>query len=141
MSANRDTGPGRIEFRADDPSLTPYAGLAIPGELCRKLRLVALIDAELSAVNRVAAVKQRRRGLSPGEVTVSIAEAQLAGAECFDDLEVMRGDRAGASLRAAADPPSAPTCSSPPTSARSSAGRRGRATTLTASSDAIRQRR
>jgi Transposase DDE domain group 1 len=109
MSANRDTGPGRIEFRADDPSLTPYAGLAIPGELCRKLRLVALIDAELSAVNRVAAVKQRRRGLSPGEVTVSIAEAQLAGAECFDDLEVMRGDRAGASLRAVADPPSAPT--------------------------------
>jgi hypothetical protein len=109
MSVHRDTGPGRIEFRADDPSLTPYAGLAIPGELCRKLRLVALIDAELSAVNRVTAVKQRRRGLSPGEVTVSIAEAQLAGAECFDDLEVMRGDRAGASLRAVADPPSAPT--------------------------------
>jgi Transposase DDE domain group 1 len=109
MSVHRGTGPGRIEFRADDPSLTPYAGLAIPGELCRKLRLVALIDAELSAVNRVTAVKQRRRGLSPGEVTVSIAEAQLAGAECFDDLEVMRGDRAGASLRAVADPPSAPT--------------------------------
>jgi len=34
----------------------------------------------------VAPVKARRRGLSPGEVTVAIAEAQLAGAECFDDL-------------------------------------------------------
>lgn len=109
MSPNGDRGPGRIEFRADDPSLTPYAGLAIPGELCRKLRLVELTNAELSAVKRVAAVKQRRRGLSPGEVTVAIAEAQLAGAECFDDLEVMRGDRAGASLRAVPDPPSAPT--------------------------------
>ncbi len=109
MSVNRDTGPGRIEFRADDPSLTPYAGLAIPGTLCRRLRLVELIDAELSAVSRVAAVKQRRRGLSPGEVTVSIAEAQLAGAECFDDIEVVRVDRAGAALRAVPDPPSAPT--------------------------------
>ena len=109
MVVNHDRRPGRLVIRADDPSLTPYAGLAISGELARKLRLVELIDAELAAVGRVAPVKQRRRGLSPGELTVAIAEAQLAGAECFDDLEVMRGDRAGASLRAVADPPSAPT--------------------------------
>lgn len=109
MSLNRATGPGRIVFRADDPSLTAYAGLAIPGELCRKLRLIELTDAELSAVSPVAAVKQRRRGLSPGELAVAIAECQLAGAECFDDLEDVRSDRAGASLRAVPDPPSAPT--------------------------------
>jgi hypothetical protein len=102
-------GPGRIEFRADDPSLTAYAGLAISGELARNLRLVELVDAELSAVDRVAAVKQRRRGLSPGEVTVAIAEAQLAGAECFDDIQVLRADQAGAALRAVARTPSAPT--------------------------------
>jgi hypothetical protein len=30
-------GPGRIEFRADDPSLTPFAGLAVSGELVRSL--------------------------------------------------------------------------------------------------------
>ena len=60
-----DGRSGRIEFRADDRSLTPFAGLAISGELCRRLRVVELIDAELAAV-RVAPVKQRRRGLSPG---------------------------------------------------------------------------
>jgi len=106
---NGARGPGRIEFRADDPSLTPYAGLAISGELARNLRLVELVDAELAAVDRVAAVKQRRRGLSPGGLVVAIAEAQLAGAECFDDLEVLRADQAGAALRAVADTPSAPT--------------------------------
>jgi hypothetical protein len=99
IGINADGRPGRIEFRADDPSLTPYAGLAISGELCRRLRVVELIDAELGAA-RVAPVKQRRRGLSPGQLTVCIAEAQLAGAECFDDLEHVRADVAGARLRA-----------------------------------------
>ncbi len=107
-SGNPDTGPGRIEFRADDPTLTPYAGLAIPGELCRRLRVLELIDAELSAA-RVEAVKQRRRGLSPGQLAVAIAECQLTGAECFDDIEVVRADQAGARLRAVAGTPSAPT--------------------------------
>lgn len=109
MAVNGARGPGRIEFRADDPSLTPYAGLAISGELARGLRLVELCDAELAAVARVAPVKQRRRGLTPGELVVSIAECQLAGAECFDDLEVFRADQAGASLRTVAQVPSAPT--------------------------------
>jgi Transposase DDE domain group 1 len=108
-AVNRGRGPGRIEFRADDPSLTPYAGLGVSGELCRSLRLVELIEAELGAVKGVAPVKTRRRGLSPGEVTVAVAEAQLAGAECFDDIEDVRADRAGASLRAVARTPSAPT--------------------------------
>jgi hypothetical protein len=109
MAPYPDRGPGRIEFRADDPSLTPYAGLAISGELARGLRLVELTDAELAAVARVAPVKQRRRGLSPGELVVSIAECQLAGAECFDDLEAFRADQAGASLRAVGVVASAPT--------------------------------
>ena len=108
MPANPDRGPGRIEFRADDPSLTPYAGLAISGEVCRKLRLVPLIDAELAAA-RVAPVKRRRRGLSAGQLAVAIAEAQLAGAECFDDVQDVRADRDGAPLRAVAGTPSAPT--------------------------------
>ena len=73
------------------------------------MRLVELIDAELSAAARVAPVKQRRRGLSPGELAVSIAEAQLVGAECFDDIQDVRADRAGAELRAVAQTPSPPT--------------------------------
>jgi hypothetical protein len=102
-------GPGRIEFRADDPSLTPYAGLAVEGELCRGLRLVELIDAELGAVDRVTPVKRRRRGLSPGGLAVALAESQLVGGDCFDDVERVRADRAGALLRAVAEAPSAPT--------------------------------
>jgi hypothetical protein len=109
MVVNPDRGPGRIEFRADDPSLTPYAGLAVSGELCRSVRLVELVDAELAAVARVAPVKQRRRGVSPGGLVVAIAEAQLVGAECFDDIEDVRADQAGARLRAVPDVPSAPT--------------------------------
>ena len=96
-------------IRADDPSLTPFAGLAIVGELSRKLRLVELVDAELAVVRLARPVKRRRRGLSPGAFVVSLAECQVAGAECFDDLERVRADRAGASLRAVADTPSAPT--------------------------------
>jgi hypothetical protein len=109
MVVNPDRGPGRIEFRADDPSLTPYAGLAVSGELCRRVRLVELVDAELSAVDRVAPVKQRRRGLSPGALVVAIAEAQLIGAECFDDIEDLRADHAGAPWRAVPGTPSAST--------------------------------
>ena len=109
MAANCDRRPGRLLIRADDPSLSGHAGLAISGELARRLRLVELADAELAAARRVAPVKQRRRGLSPGELTVAIAEAQLAGAECFDDVEVVRADRALAPWRAVAVMPSAPT--------------------------------
>jgi len=108
MSVNPAKGPGRIEFRADDPSLTPYAGLAISGELCRRLRLVELIDAELAAADRVAPVKQRKRGASPGALVIALTETQLVGGECFDDVEKVRGDRAGAALRTVAQVPSAP---------------------------------
>ena len=81
-----------------------------PDTLSGKSELVGEdVSAELAAAARVAPVKQRRRGLSPGELAVAIAEAQLAGAECFDDVQDVRADRAGASLRAVAQTPSAPT--------------------------------
>jgi len=101
-------GPGRIVFVADDPTLTAHAGLAISGELLRKLRLVDLIDAEL-ATDAAAPIKQRRRGVSPGALPVALAECQLIGGDCFDDIERMRADTAGALLRLIADVPSAPT--------------------------------
>ena len=94
-AGNDGRGPGRLQIRADDPALTPYAGLAIVGELARSTRLVELIDAELGAVAGAAAVKTRRRGLTAGELVVSLAECQIAGAECFDDVENVRADTAG----------------------------------------------
>jgi hypothetical protein len=109
VNADNDaTGPGRLEIRADDPSLTPYAGLAIVGELVRRTRLVELIDAEIRVVRTERAVKRRRRGLTAGAFAVSLAECQIAGADCFDDIENVRADRAGAPLRAVAATPSAP---------------------------------
>jgi hypothetical protein len=104
-----DRRPGRIVVRADDPGLTPYAGLAVSGELARRVGLAELIDAELAVERRARPVKVRRRGLSPGELVVSLAECQLVGGSFFDHLEDVRADRAGAGLRAVADTPSAPT--------------------------------
>lgn len=101
--------PGRIEIRADEEGLTPHAGLAIVGELARRTGLVGLLDGEIAANRRAAPVKQRERGASPGELLTSIAEAQLAGAECFADTEDLRADQAGAPLRAVADVPSSST--------------------------------
>lgn len=99
---NGGMGPGRIVVRADDPSLTPYAGLAVSGELLRSVRLVEVVDAELSAA-RVAPVKTRRRGVSPGELVVSLAETQLVGGDCFDDIENVRADAGGARCALGAD--------------------------------------
>jgi Transposase DDE domain group 1 len=106
---NDARGPGRLAFRADDPALTPFAGLAIVGELARRTRLVELIDAELAGAHGVRSVKTRRRGLSAGAFVVSLAECQIAGAECFDDVEDVRADRASAAFRAVSGTPSAST--------------------------------
>ena len=108
-AVHRDSRPGRIEIRADERSLTPYAGLAITGQLASGLRLVPLLDAELGQVRRAAPVKLRERGLSAGELLVALAECQLVGGECFSDVEQLRSDRAGAPLRAVAEAPSAAT--------------------------------
>lgn len=104
---NAARGPGRLVVRADDPSLTPYAGLAVSGELARRVGVAELIDAELSVERRARAVKVRRRGLSAGELVVSLAECQLVGGSFFDHIEDVRADRAGAGLRAVAQTPSA----------------------------------
>src|SRR5919109_317003 len=104
-----DRGPGRIVFRADDERLTPYAGLVCVGELARRTGLVELIDGELAGERRAVPVKRRRRGVSGGELVVSLAESQLVGGECFDDIEELRADKAGAVLRAVARVPAAAT--------------------------------
>ena len=104
-----DRPVGRIAFRADDERLTPYAGLAVTGALARRLGLVELIDAELAAERRAAPPKTRKRGVSGGELVVAMAESQLTGGGCFDDLEELRADRAGAGLRAVGRVPAAAT--------------------------------
>jgi hypothetical protein len=100
---------GRIEVRADDPGLTAHAGLAVIGDLERKLDLIGAIDEELGRERRARPVKVRRRGVSPAELVVSLAECQLVGGAFFDHLEDQRADTPAAELRAVADVPSAST--------------------------------
>src|SRR5215218_7197691 len=104
-----DRGPGRIVFVADGERLTPYAGLACVGELARRTGLVELVDGELASERRAAPVKRRRRGVSGGELVVSLAESQMVGGECFEDIEELRADEAGAPFRAVAGVPAAAT--------------------------------
>jgi hypothetical protein len=85
----------RIVFRADDERLTPFAGLAVIGAIARTLGLVSLIDGELARERRAAPVKVRARGVSGGELVLALAESQLVGGECFDDIEGLRADQAG----------------------------------------------
>ena len=110
VSAGHAARPvGRIDFRADDERLTPFAGLAVTGVIVRVLDLVGLIDGELARERRAAPVKVRKRGVSGGELLVAIAESQLVGGETFDELEDLRGDRAGAGWRGAWRVPAAAT--------------------------------
>ncbi|MCA1698646.1 MAG: IS1380 family transposase [Actinobacteria bacterium] len=100
---------GRIVFRADDERLTPFAGLAVIGAIARTLGLVSLIDGELARERRAAPVKVRARGVSGGELVLALAESQLVGGECFDDIEGLRADQAGAWLRGSVRVPAAAT--------------------------------
>jgi hypothetical protein len=103
-AVNRARRRGQIQIGEPDRSLVRFAGLAVTGELGRRLRLVEVIDAELAVERRAAPVKVRRRGVSAGGLVVALAECQLVGGECFSDVEQVRDDQAGAGLRATVTP-------------------------------------
>ncbi len=90
---------GAVEVHADDPSLTPAAGLLLVAETCRVLDVAGVID------RRVGPFKQRNRGAGAGALLVGLAECMLAGGDFFTDLEAVRADVAGAELRAVAGIP------------------------------------
>src|SRR5215211_4530202 len=87
--ADRDSRPARTDRdprrRGDADAV--YGGLAITGQLVPALQLVPLLDAELAQVGRARPVKLRERGLSGGELLVSLAESQLVGGQCFSDVK------------------------------------------------------
>ncbi len=107
MSAPSRRPPLRIV--ADDATLTPYGGSAVVGELCRRLGLVEGLDRAIDGVTRARPFKQRDRGVSAGELVVSLAESMLVGGDAFNDLEDLRADDVGAELRAVARVPAAST--------------------------------
>lgn len=87
----------------DDPSLTPNAGLVLSTEVDRIVGIADTID------SYVGRIKQRRQGLSAGELVLSMAECMLAGGDFMSDLDHLRGDVAGAALRAVPEPPASTT--------------------------------
>ena len=95
----------RVKIGHDDPTLTGHAGLLLTGELVRRLEVVKTIE---EAVSRVRPFKQRQRGLNAGELMVSLAETVMVGGDHLVHLDQLRGDLAGAELRAVAAAP-APT--------------------------------
>src|SRR5512134_3160820 len=95
--------PPEIEFRADDPTLTPNGGLALVAETCRLLDVIGTVD------RHVGPIKARNRGAGAGELLVGLAECMLAGGDFFADLDSLRADVAGAQLRTVADPPASTT--------------------------------
>ena len=102
----------RVEIVADDPSLTPFGGPAVVGELVRRLELIPALDRAIETAPKVGGlrpVKQRARGCSPGQLLVAVAESQLCGGDSMLDLERLRADAAGAELRAVAEVPAAST--------------------------------
>lgn len=86
----------------DDASVTGLGGLVLVAEANRVLGVVDKID------QAVGPLKARRRGLSAGQVVVSMAESMIADGDFMADLDTLRADRAGAPLRAVEHPP-APT--------------------------------
>jgi hypothetical protein len=71
----------RIEFRADDPTLTPNGGLALVAQTCRVLDVIGTIE------RHVGPIKARLRGAGAGELLVGLAECMLAGGDFFTDLD------------------------------------------------------
>ena len=92
-----------VTLGAPDPSLTPRAGLRLVAEVDRVLSVAATLD------GHIGQLKTRRRGLSAGELVLSMAETMLAGGDFMCDLDFQREDGAGAALRAVPEIPAATT--------------------------------
>jgi hypothetical protein len=97
-----------IHRGADDPTLTGHAGLLLVRDLNSKLHLVTRLD---SAIDGVRRFNCRRRGLSGGQLLVSLAESMLAGGSHLVHLDSLRLDEAGRVLRTVAEVPAPETAS------------------------------
>lgn len=92
--------PRRVRIGTPDPRLTPTAGLEALREADRVLGLATSLDAGIGPV------KKRRRGLTGGELLLSMASAQLAGEDFFVGLDRRRRDVVGQELEPVPTPPS-----------------------------------
>lgn len=90
----------RVRIGASDPRLTPVAGVEAVRELDRVLGITRALD---QAIGRI---KTRERGLTPGQVLMTMAAAQLAGEDFMVGLDRRRHDAAGQVLEPSPTPAS-----------------------------------
>lgn len=72
-----------VSVTFDDPNLIANAGLILPGVLAQHLRVEQLIDARVDLSGRVG-------GANTGIKAMTVVSALVAGAECIDDVDVLR---------------------------------------------------
>lgn len=90
----------RVRIGTPDPRLTAAGGVEAVRELDRVLAITDTLDGKLGAL------KQRRRGLSGGELLLAMASAQLTGADHLVGLDRRRADAAGQELEPVPTPAS-----------------------------------
>jgi Transposase DDE domain group 1 len=87
----RTTGQ-RVRIGPSDPTLTPHAGLIAITELADHLGISTALDTQIGPI------KQRDRGLTGGQLLLSLASAHLAGGDHLVSLDRLRADSAGQQL-------------------------------------------
>lgn len=90
----------RVRIGTADRRLTPCAGVEAVREVDRALGLTAALD------RHVGAVKQRRRGLSGGQLLTAMASCQLTGGDHLVSLDRRGADVAGQQLEPVPTPAS-----------------------------------
>ena len=103
-AAQRRRGFGRrVRIGAADPRLTGHAGVAAVTEVDRVLGIAQALD------GAVGPIKERGRGLTAGGLLLSMASAQLAGADFLVGMDRRRADTAGQLLEPVRTPASTTT--------------------------------
>jgi hypothetical protein len=82
----------RVHLGPADPTLTSNAGLIAITELAEHLAVATTLDAGIGPL------KQRDRGLTGGELLLSLASCQMAGGDHLVSLDRLRADTAGQEL-------------------------------------------
>jgi hypothetical protein len=76
---------GKFNVELGNLSLSSRSGMVLVRDFIDRFAVADIIDAEIS-------IKQRRRGYSESETLLGLIYNLIAGGECLDDLEVLRGD-------------------------------------------------
>ncbi len=95
-----------VEFRCDDPNLTPAAGLATVAEFDRVIGIKEVINEQVGSLYRPGA---RYQPYSASDVLLGLSESQLSGGDFLCDIDYRRADEAGSLLRAVSCPPASTT--------------------------------